>query len=244
MGLFSGGGLLKAGAAAGLAYMTGGTSAALMAGGSSLLSGAAANKGNAKAAQINEEQRDKARTAINTGADTATGYLTPQLEAGRQAFDTGADYMRTVVARDPNQLTPQQKIDLADRARVTMRGINPGLRGSGRFTTAAINDVVNRGKAGMIQTNQTRSDQAGGQLFSTGANMSQSAAGNLANVATGQAKDVANIETGYGTNAGNAAVAQGQVNADTIGAIGSVFADAMKQGRNGRYDEYRAASTQ
>lgn len=240
MGLFSGG-IGKAIVGGAVGYMTGGVGGAI-AGAASGLSGAAANKGNAKAAEINEEMRDKARTAITTAGTEARGYQQPMLARGTEMLDTGADYIRTVAARDPYVLTPQQKLDLADRARTTLRGINPGLRGSGRFTTAAINDVVNRGKAGMIASNQARGDTAGTQMFSTGANMTTRAADNLTNVATGEGKDLANIETGYGTNAGNAAIAQGAVNSSTIGAIGSVFADAMKGDRSGRYDEYRAAA--
>ena len=209
---------------------------------SSVLGGNETASGNEAGAAASTVGRDKAVAALTAGADRARAVVNPQLAQAQKVFGTGVDYLGRVVARDPNILTPQQEIDLADRRRITLRGINPGLRGSGRFTTAALNDITNRGKAGMIAANTARADAGANTLTSTGGTMQTGAVNTLANLESGQGKDIANVETGNATNQGNAAVATGNVNSSTIGDIGSFFADAIKGDRNSRYNEYRAAA--
>lgn len=207
---------------------------------SSIFGGNEASNANDRAAQISAEGRDRAIAALRSGTTAASGYLTPQLAQGQKLLGTGVDYLGRVVASDPNVLTPQQKIDLADRQRMSLRGITPGLRGSGRFTTAALNDVSNRGKAGMIASNVARADAGANTLTGTGERMQTGAVNSLANLESGQGKDIANIETGHATNAANAATASGAVNSQTMGDIGSFFADALKNTRDSRYNEYKA----
>lgn len=145
--------------------------------------------------------------------------------------------MRTVMAQDPYTLTPKQNIELEDRRRNAKIAIPNGLRGSGRYTSAMVNDVENRAKAGMIAENTGRADTMSGRVAATGNN----AVTNQANIQAGQGAQVAQQTTMAGDAAGNAATGTGQAYGDTFGAIGSFFANAVKdQDRNSRYGAWKA----
>lgn len=151
----------------------------------------------------------------------------------------GMQYMSTVMSADPNRLTPAQEIDLEDRTRAAKIAVPNGLRGSGRYVTASVNDVQNRAKAGMIAANTQRADTMAGRVAATGTG----AVTNQANIQSGQGGQVAQQNTYAGDAAGNAATATGTSDAATLGSIGSFFANAMKDGeRESRYGTFKAAA--
>lgn len=191
---------------------------------------------NQQAAEIAGRNRDTNLAAITAANERAGTMLQPiASQAG-----TGIDYLRTVMARNPNELTPQQEIQLADSRRQMVMQTPSGLRGSGRFLTAAVNDVNNRGRAGMIDANTRRADTAGSEL----ARMGTGATTNMASLSSGQGRDIATINTGAATDQANAVTNTAASNAKTLGDITSYFANATKDAdRESRYGRAKASLT-
>ena len=147
------------------------------------------------------------------------------LQPSLQQQGTAIEYMRGTMARRPQDLSPQQQIQLGDTRRQAVEMTPSSLRGSGRAQTAIINDVANRARAGMIAGNQQRSDTAAQTLGGYGANATNAMVGQ--NTAT---NNVA-IDAATGT-AGS--------NAQTMGNIASFFANAVKdRERESRYADWR-----
>ena len=188
---------------------------------------------NQQAAELAGRNRDANLAAITAGNERAGKMLQPIAD---QAMP-GIDYLRTVMAQNPNQLTQQQEIELADRRRAAVTATPSGLRGSGRYLTASINDVNNRGRAGMIDTNTRRADAAGGDL----ARMGTAATTNMASLSSGQGRDIATINTNAATDQANAITGTAESNAKTLGDITSYFANAVKDAdRESRYGKAKA----
>ena len=177
--------------------------------------------------------------AITAANDKAISFLQPQIDAAAPA----TDYLRTVMAQNPMQLTPQQETELADRRRAAVTATPTGLRGSGRYLTASINDVNNRGKAGMITTNQARTDNAASTLAARGAGAATGAANLASNTGTqiaGQGTQLVGVNNAGTDAAGNAVTATADSNNAALQNIGSFFANAMKDAdRNSRYENYK-----
>lgn len=161
----------------------------------SLIGANQVGKANANAAQI-------AQANATANKATLTAANAPAMQ-----------YLQSVTARDPNQLTPAQDIQLADTRRQMVTSTPTGLRGSGRFLTAAVNDVNNRGRAGMIATNTARSDSANMQRGNLASNLGTSIAGQ-------------NTAGNYAT--ANAGTATAGSNNMALQNIGSYFANSMK----------------
>lgn len=188
-----------------------------------------ANQQAANLALVNAAQN---RDVLSQATERGLGFLRPQLEAGAPA----TAYLRTVMAGDPYSLTPAQKIDLADRRQRVLAGMSPGLRGSGRYVAAALGDVENRGRAGMIDANIARADQAARTLNAQGANAGASSA----NLSTQLGPAIAGQNTLATDTAGNAVTGTAASNAQTMGDIASFFANAVKEGtRDSRYRDFR-----
>lgn len=183
---------------------------------------------NQQAAQLAQENAVANRGVITAANDRAIGFLQPQIDAAAPA----QDYLRTVMAQNPNQLTPQQSIELADRGRAAVTATPTGLRGSGRYLTASVNDVQNRGRAGMIAQNLARTDNAANTLAARGAGASTGAA----NLASNTGTQMAQVnQTGSDAQA-NAITATADYNNASLQNIGSFFANAMKDAdRESRY---------
>lgn len=191
---------------------------------------------NQQAAELAAANATANRGVITAANDRAIGFLQPQIDAAAPA----TDYLRTVMAQNPMQLTPQQEIELADRSRAAVTATPTGLRGSGRYLTASINDVQNRGRAGMIASNQARTDNAATTLASRGAGAATGAANLAANSGT-QMVGVNNTGTDA---AGNAITATADSNNASLQNIGSFFANAIKDAdRESRYGRAKASLT-
>ena len=192
-------------------------------------------KANKTAANIAGQTAGANIAAIQAGNQAAAGTLAPVAARATPALD----YMQTVMARDPNKLTPAQQIELGDRRRQVVGNITPGLRGSGRYVTAAVNDVVNRGRAGMIDTNTKRADEASRTLGSAGVG----ATTNMASIAAGQGPQIAGQQTMAGDARAGAALGTAESNASTLGTIASFFANQQKDAeRDSRYKKFAAAA--
>jgi hypothetical protein len=201
----------------------------------------------AVAAAYGANQVSKANTgAANIAGATSAANIAEIRAANERAAATlspiaaratpALDYMSTVMAADPNKLTPAQQIELGDRRRQVVGNITPGLRGSGRFVTGAVNDVVNRGRAGMIADNTRRADEASRSLGSAGVN----ATTNQASIATGQGPQVAQQNTLAGDARANAMTGTAESNATTLGNIASFFANQQKDAeRDSRYKTFK-----
>lgn len=188
---------------------------------------------NREAAAIVERNR-QANIAETTAAnERAAGYLQPVAD---QTIPATA-YLRTVMARSPYEFTPQQETEQADRLRLATRSMPSAFRGSGRATSAVLNDVANRGRAATIAENQRRSDTAAGTLAGTGGQANV----NLANLSARGGGQIADINTGAATDQANALTSTGAMNAKTLGDITSYFANAVKDAdRESRYGKAKA----
>lgn len=207
--------------------------------GQSIVPAVATYYGASKVADANQQAANLAaanatanRGVITAANDKAIGFLQPQIDAAAPA----TDYLRTVMAQNPNQLTPQQEIQLADTRRQMVTSTPSGLRGSGRFLTAAVDNVNNRGRAGMIATNQARTDNAANTLAARGAG----AATGAANLASNTGTQMVGVNNAGTDAAGNAVTATADSNNAALQNIGSFFANAMKDAdRSSRYDNYK-----
>lgn len=151
------------------------------------------------------------------GQQTAQSNIAALTAANAPAMQ----YLNTVTAQNPNQLTPAQVQQMADASRATVTATPTGLRGSGRYLTASINDVQNRLKQGMIQSNTGRVDSANAQRGAMADRLATQVAGQ--NTAGNYA--VANAGTAT-ANSDNAALQN----------IGSYFANSLK-GQNSPYGQ-------
>ena len=189
---------------------------------------------NQRAADIAAQTRGQNTQALQESAQRAAGMLAPM--AGQQ--QTGTAYLRQVMARSPYELSPQQQIQVQDARRLSTEMAPSSLRGSGRFVTAASNDVANRTRGGLIAQNQQRSDAAAQSLGNQGA----AATTGMANITAGVGPAVASQNTWAAENMGNAAIGTGASNAQTLGNIASFFANAQKdQERESRYKDLRSS---
>lgn len=192
-----------------------------------------------KAAQANTNAANTALAgskaaieAVNAGRASADKTLETLGTQGQP----GIDYLRGVVAKNPYELTPEQRIALEDSQRRAARVVNASpLAGSGRATSAVLNDTLNRGRAGYISSNIARGAQAAQQLAGYGAN----AATNKATIDSNTGRVVGDITQKAADTAANAQTATGATTADTMGAIASFFANAQdRAGRESRYKNF------
>jgi len=185
---------------------------------------------NQQAANLAAANAAANRGVVTAANDKAISFLQPQIDAAAPA----QDYLRTVMAQNPYQLNPQQEIDLADRRRAAVTATPTGLRESGRYLTASINDVQNRGRAGMIAQNTARTDAAANTLAARGAGASTGAA----NLASNTGTQMVGVNNAGTDAAGNAITATADSNNASLQNIGSFFANAMK-GRYGSDQTYK-----
>lgn len=190
---------------------------------------------NTRAAQLAETNRVANQKLLADQNAKGVELLKTQTTAAQPAME----YLNSVVAQNPYQLNPQQTIELGDRSRKAVTSMPAGLSGSGRFRTAAVNDVQNRGRAEMIDTNVKRSDAAATGLAQRGAGATTAAANMTAGLGP-QAVGVNNT----GTDAqGNAITATADSNNVALNNIGSFFANAVKDAdRSSRYQTFKTGT--
>jgi len=188
---------------------------------------------NRRAAEIAEQNRQANISEVRASNERAAALLRPV--ASQQIPAT--EYLRSIMARSPYELTPQQDIELADRRRIATEMTPPSLRGSGRVVSAISNDVANRGRAGMIAENQRRTDAAAQSLAASG----NAGTTGMANLAAREGSQITPINTGAATDQANALTSTAAMNAKTLGDITSYFASAAKDAdRESRYGKAKA----
>lgn len=156
--------------------------------------------------------------------EAKNAIATARLERQRKETAAGVANLRKISARDPGQMTQGQDLAIEEGRRDTLRAISPGLRGSGRTTTAAIRNVEAGTRGRFIDANRARQDRASSLLFGAG------------NVAL---RDMNAIDTGMGNIMGESyrrggeiqageQIDRGKIGQDTLGAMGRIFADYGK----------------
>lgn len=189
--------------------------------GATLYSSSQAQKANKKAAQQENLSTQAAAALSKQYLDNAQ----QQFGSMQTQAQPGVDRLTHLATSDPNSLTPEQKIALNDARESSLAGLAvSGLRGSGKATSAVVNDTQNRMRAGYASTNATRADTAAsnlsGQYFNSGNNM--------ANVNRDLATSGSNALMKQGETTANATTANGAISGQAIGDIGAVIADQIK----------------
>lgn len=195
-------------------------------------------------------------TGANADAQNRLKLLSDQMEgirtdgAGISAPAVG--YLRDTVARDPYALTPEQQQSMADATRAANSQLtNFGTAGSGRATSAVINDLQNRTRQGLITKNVNRSTDAAGRLATIGGQRQSQAISGIQSAGTQGAQIAANAgpalaheNTQATTDMGNAITGTANSNAGTVGMLAGTFAraanDAGSEGRASRYGRFAA----
>jgi len=156
-------------------------------------------------------------------AGVATAAAQEQINQIRSGNERAIAQFRPVLAESPQTLTPQQQVTLGDAQR-DMNNSNMLGRMGGRAFTRSFSDMTNRFRGNAVAENTARQDRARGNIATL-----ESQTGRQVAAPIGQAADAV----------GGAAVGDAGVKADTMGAISSYFANAVKDGdRERRYREY------
>lgn len=191
-----------------------------------------ASKANDQAAQISQQATGE-QIGLAREVQEAQQRRLDQLTASSQP---GLDYLRNLTTQQPDGLTAQQQIQLQDLNRnAVASATKAGLAGAGRTVAAIVNDTGNRFMADATANNQRRSDAAAGTLAVQNANaitQANNVDANAGNTVSGLVGSNAMNQANAGTNSATA-------NQSAIGAIGSIFANAVKD--NQRNSEYEKA---
>lgn len=209
-----------------------GAAAAVPAAVAGIIGQSGVRRANNQAAQISADNRNANVAAVTAANANAMRTLQPIASGGQPA----SDYLRSVMAINPNELTPSQKIEMDDRMLKANRSMPSAFRGSGRATSAMLTDVLNRGRAGMIDANTRRVDSAANSLHGAGnqaqigiANIQAGTGRQVAGFNDAAANDQANLITGT-ADSGNAVMAN----------VASYFANADKDSeKESRYGKVK-----
>lgn len=183
----------------------------------------ASNVANRKIAHANERAGN---IITNAGREQVANLEAIRRKAEAEAAPAISHY-RATLAQPAHVLTPAQTVNLND-ARRTLRESGAQSRFGGRAFARQFADVENRVRAGATSENIRRQDAAAGQLYGR-----QSTAYN----AMGRQGDVAGD---VATNQAALTTAAGENQANTVAAIGTYFANAIKDAdRERRYREYQ-----
>lgn len=181
-----------------------------------IYSGYQTQQANQRAAELARAGQESNIRSINAGRDASL----QRFDAITGQAQPANSYLRSVVAQDPNVLTPAQQIQMADLRRRSQIALNnSGLRGSTRATTASIYDVEARGNAGMVASNTERADSAARVLSGQGGSAQMQAA----QVPLGAARDEGRGAIDVANTTANATTANAGVNATTLAGLAATF---------------------
>lgn len=100
-----------------------------------------------------------------SGSEGFQEAYSPYTETGQKALQ----YLQSVMAADPSQMTPEQRRMYDDAQRNAMATLAAsGLRGAGRGGVASVVEGMNALDAAIFDANQARADQAAYELARTG----------------------------------------------------------------------------
>lgn len=188
------------------------------------------NRSNKKAMKQNQDAENRAM-AVNQEAGRSASERLGGIEARTRS---GTDYLKSILAQNPNQLTPEQAIAKSDAVRRNKETLS-GQGFGARTVVASLDDLGKRYDAGAVASNVARRDAVAQNMDTQNVN----ATTGRANVEIGQAAQNSGIIQSGGVNAANVQIANAAAQGQTLGAIGSIFADqqAQKQ-REQRYKQY------
>lgn len=188
-----------------------------------------AAQSNTRAAEISNEGALARIAAQREGAQLANERLQKISDAAAPDLASGSAHFRSIVAGNPNELSPAQVIGLEDARRAVVR--SPVYRTSGRGTTAAIADVERRVRGGALETNQRRQDEAGKALIARG-NQAVAAQTQQANVDLSTGRDAGAARQDASNTAAGAELATSQ---SMINVLGNIIAGEDKDRYKSRY---------
>lgn len=140
-----------------------------------------------------DKASNAAENALSEGSSGFEQKLSPYTTAGNEALG----YLQQVMGIDPNQLTPEQRIQMDDYTRELMANLSAsGLRGAGRAGVAAVGDSQGRLRAQLFKQNQDRADHAAELLNQQGYGATTNVANNLNTLK----KDIADLRYKTGTS--------------------------------------------
>ena len=116
--------------------------------------------GNRRAAK----QRGRDEYAMQELDRIAAAEEQAKIDDLRKQAQPGMNYLRGLISQDPNQLTPEQEQVMEETRRDAVRSISPGLRGSGRATTAIVRNVEENSRNKFLTDNRNQSINAAGWL--------------------------------------------------------------------------------
>lgn len=169
-------------------------------------------------------------TAIAQDASVQNeALIREQMNKGTAVRAPAIAHYRTVMGQDPNVLTPQQSIALADSQRMLGNKNMLGQSG-GRAFSRMFADTTGRINANAVQENTARRDVAAGQVATMATQEGSLPAANMLVANNNNAAEVA----------AQNATASGVTNSDTYGQIAQMFANVTKdKDRESRYSEYK-----
>lgn len=177
-----------------------------------IYAGNRASKANIQAAAIAGQAQQANLEAIRAGQRESLG----RYDAVATAAQPANTYLRTVMAQDPNKLTPQQQQQMEEVHRETLVGLNnSSVGGSARAVTGALRKINSTTYGDMVARNQTRGDRAAEGLAGQGQQAQMAAAG----VPARAGEMVGRAATDAGTNAAGATLANGSVMGNTFAAL-------------------------
>lgn len=188
--------------------------------GGTLLNRATANDAIKSATDAQVDAANRGAKAEVDAADAAKGYYAAS-QTNDRAMQTqaapGVAQQQTAIAQQ-NVLTPAQMLALDNARRQSVNTLNSSaLRGSGRATVAAIKNVDDTMRTGLMDQNRARADSAAsalsGQYFTAGRDINtQNSNAATASINAGKA-----VSTGI--NAAGDAQAQGDIATGTQNVI-------------------------
>lgn len=181
-------------------------------------------------AQAQDQANQNAIRTIEGGTQQEVGAIQQGERTLQGVVDENAPgqaYLRQVVAGS-GDLTPEQKLQLADINRTVTNQIDSSsLAGSGRSAAALIDDASNRFRLSALDANRQLAFGAAGTLAGNAnrAQLGQAADQNTIGAAFGQqGMNIAKIQSGIGATDKGAITGTGSSTGAAIGNIGSIIA--------------------
>lgn len=135
----------------------------------------------------------------------------------------GMKYMQQVIASDPSMVSPEQQQVIGEGMRDTVRAISPGMRGSGRATTAIVRDVEQNTRNRFLTENEANRATAATRLQGMMLPLSSARTAISDRLGAGRRGSLRIASDSAGNrDTANAAIASGTVGS-AIGSIGGMF---------------------
>ena len=201
-------------------------------GGATMIGGALlAGDANKDAARIGAEASDRALAAQRQSA----GEANETLQQLSDEYGPARDLLIQRAMRDPSSLTPGQQKMLEDLARSSEAATAAsGLRGAGRTRLALMDDLLGRAQGRFYDINRSSSEEAAGSLADMGIRGITSQAA----VKSGLGNATSNTLMRGADIAAGAKTATGSVWGETLGSLGGLISESIKdRDRKRRFED-------